>query len=148
MIEFGRLRKWRSIAWAPLSLEAILFGVFMTRGSRVGVDGLAILAAGLGLQTATITKAGSLNMYTAFITGTLTKFAKSLVTWWFKGGEKPRQDAIVLFGSWLCYLFGAMLGIEAEWAQPVRALLWPIGVLILLVGFDLVRPLPVEEDID
>ncbi len=39
---------------------------------------IATLAFAMGIQTATLTHFGTLNVYTTFVTGTLTKFAESL----------------------------------------------------------------------
>ena len=125
---------------------------------------VALLAFAMGMQTATLTHLGSLTVYTTFVTGSLTQSAESLgrVVFWIydtvRGGKAmshivrqlPRQvdavDSVLLFGIWLCYVVGAATGTVTKQRWELRALYFPIGVLICLVVLDLARPIASREE--
>ena len=82
VIEIGARTRVRSIASITLLLEAGLITAVVPvfgHSSELPVLGLlAMLAAAMGLQTATLTKVGALNVHTTFVTGILDKLAQLL----------------------------------------------------------------------
>lgn len=124
---------------------------------------VAMLAFAMGVQTATLTSFGALNVYTTFVTGTLTKMTESVARALFWAWDELRQTGIshivrraiaqtdvrqglLLLSVWLAYLMGAALGVLAKTRWELRALYVPAAVLVLVVALDRVRPLDVEEE--
>jgi len=124
---------------------------------------VAMLAFAMGVQTATLTHFGTLNAYTTFVTGTLTKTTESATRALFWAWDYVRQsgtsaivahalrqqdvrETLMLSSIWTCYVAGAALGVLAKARWEVRALYFPVGVLLLLVILDRLRPLDIEEE--
>lgn len=175
-LEAGARMGLRRIASLTFTLEALLLFTFryiapplqnghVTDLSSMAYLGMvALLAFAMGMQTATLTHLGSLTVYTTFVTGSLTQSAESLgrVVFWMydtvRGGKAmshivrqlPRQvdavDSVFLFGIWLCYVVGAATGTLTKQRWELRALYFPIGVLICLVVLDLARPIASREE--
>ena len=92
VIEAGARKGQRTIASVTLLAEAALIFTFICiRSFAVSSDAirvsvlvlLALLAAAMGLQTATLTKIGPLTIHTTFVTGMLNKFAEAVSEWFF-----------------------------------------------------------------
>lgn len=165
VIEVGARRRTRSIASATLLAEAVLIaGVIPLAGGHVSptlaLGLLAMLAAAMGLQTATLTRIGSLTVHTTFVTGMLNKLAQLLsqglfLTWdGFQGDETAAERRRVfrraqfMMAIWLLYLLGAATGVWMKGAWGARSLLVPIAVVCVAVMMDQLRPLSIEEEKD
>ncbi len=125
---------------------------------------VALLAFAMGMQTATLTHLGPLTVYTTFVTGSLTKFAESVTRvffWMYDAlaqggrlshivGDLPRnQDAVsgvFLLGIWMSYVVGAALGALTKSRWELHALYVPVGLLVLLIVFDIVQPIASKEE--
>jgi uncharacterized membrane protein YoaK (UPF0700 family) len=176
VIEAGVRRGWRTIASVTLLLEAVLVAtfvwtsVFMLDSSRPQAAStgvicglLALLAAAMGLQTATLTRIGPLTIHTTFVTGMLNTFAQAISHWHFWAYDERRRgcsvSAIVrrsgensashvaklMAGIWFCYMAGAVAGTSMNSRWSTRSLYLPTVLLILVAVVDRFRPLSLEE---
>ncbi|MFY9980568.1 MAG: YoaK family protein, partial [Candidatus Sulfotelmatobacter sp.] len=122
---------------------------------------LLMLAAAMGMQTATLTRIGSLTVHTTFVTGMLNKLAQLLshvvfLTYDVLRGSraavasrlKALRDARFIFGVWLFYLAGAASGTWMKFRFDLHALLLPGALVLSLAVIDLISPLAVEEERD
>ena len=124
---------------------------------------VAMLAFAMGVQTATLTNFGALSVYTTFVTGTLTKVTESVTRALFWAWDEVRrtdishiaknaasqqdvQQSAMLASIWTCYVIGASLGVLAKARWELRALYFPVGVLVIFIVLDRFRPLDVEEE--
>lgn len=174
-LEIGGRAGMLRIASLTLTLEATLLlwftaiappldhGHVANQGSALYFAMIAMLAFAMGVQTGTLTHLGPLTVYTTFVTGTLTKFSESFartVFWTYDtlksgqslshvmGGMLRQTDAlssIFLLATWICYVIGAALGTAAKGAWGLRALYFPIAVLVCLVVLDIARPIARRE---
>ncbi len=161
LIEVGSRRRMRSVATWALLLEAILITAVGLRTSELPPTGaLVMLAAAMGLQTATLTRVGSLTVHTTFVTGMLNKLAQLLSHGAFltydllrgrptadRRSETIRQ-ARFIFSIWLLYLTGAATGAWMNSAWGLRSLLLPVLVVLLTIIVDQIAPLSIEEERD
>jgi uncharacterized membrane protein YoaK (UPF0700 family) len=124
---------------------------------------VAMLSFTMGVQTATLTNFGALNVYTTFVTGTLTKLTESATRalFWMWDGlrqtsishivrdaaqQRDVRQSLMLALVWLAYVVGAALGALVKGRWELRALYLPASVLVLLMILDFFRPLDVEEE--
>ena len=120
---------------------------------------IALLAFAMGVQTATLTRVGTLTVYTTFVTGTLTKFTESFTRalfWMYDNmrlaemshiaGQRDVQETAMLASTWMCYVLGAASGALLKSRWELRALYLPVCVLVLFIVVDYFRPLAVEEE--
>jgi uncharacterized membrane protein YoaK (UPF0700 family) len=127
---------------------------------------LALLAAAMGLQTATLTRIGPLTIHTTFVTGMLNKFAQAASEWIFwvhdqwrnqsplgqlvhhSGKHLAFRNATFMVAICFSYLVGAISGtwMNARW--NTHALYVPVGALAISAVLDQVRPLSLEEEKD
>jgi uncharacterized membrane protein YoaK (UPF0700 family) len=177
IIEIGARKRFRNIASVTLAIEAMLLLVFIRTGTHaLATHGsgestpytaplLAMLAAAMGLQTATLTRIGPLSVHTTFVTGMLNKLAQvishALSATWDALTCAPdcraqhiskRRDsvskALFLFGIWLLYLAGAGSGTALDRVWGLRALFVPVVLIVLTMGADMLQPLSIEEEQD
>lgn len=170
VIEAGARKKQRAIASITLLAEAALIFMFICiRALVVGSNEiplpillvlLALLAAAMGLQTATLTKIGPLTIHTTFVTGMLNKFAEAISEWffwlydqrqsgkpWHGSSQHPAfRNARFMALIWLSYMFGSVAGTWTYSQWSVWVLCLPVTVLILSAAIDQWRPLAVEEE--
>jgi uncharacterized membrane protein YoaK (UPF0700 family) len=113
------------------------------------------------VQTATLTRVGSLTIHTTFVTGMLNKLAQLLshiafLTYDLHGGSRHAagsrvkfiRQAWFIFGVWFCYLSGAAIGTAGTLRWGIRTLI-PLAILVTLFAVvDLIAPLAVEEEHD
>jgi uncharacterized membrane protein YoaK (UPF0700 family) len=166
----------RTVASITLALEAGLILIFLmwTGHAPPAVKGaqdfsgqawlLLLLAGAMGLQTATITRIGSLTIHTTFVTGMLNKLAQlsshllfnlyerakssyQARTPGIKGGTHARQAAFVA-SIWLLYVCGPGGGTWGYFRWGAKALCAPVTLLIISIGLDQVHPLSIEEERD
>jgi uncharacterized membrane protein YoaK (UPF0700 family) len=173
-IEVGARSRLRRIASVTLLLEFVLL-LFAARLSvsnaseQAGIHGsaywfLILLATAMGLQTATLTRVGSLTVHTTFVTGMINKFGQLFSHVLFHAYDamhsrsrpehaehglhlrKKSRDTLFILSIWLFYLVGAIIGTGLVRYWSVRALYLPIGVLLLVIAADQALPLAVEEE--
>ncbi len=175
-LEGGARSGFRRIASLTFALEALLLLAFLHLAtplhdghiaqldSPLHLASVGMLAFAMGMQTATLTHLGPLTVYTTFVTGSLTKFAESVTRVFFSmydavsdgtplshfvGTLPHNQDAvsgIFLLGIWLSYVVGAALGALTKSRWELRALYLPVGVLVLLIVFDIAHPIAGREE--
>ena len=125
---------------------------------------LAMLAAAMGLQTASLTRIGPLTVHTTFVTGMINKLAQVTSLWIFAaydlrfGRNHSRDPALVELAStnarkvrflvslWILYVAGAASGTLLTAREQFAALYWPCGILLAVIIVDQRRPLSIEEE--
>jgi uncharacterized membrane protein YoaK (UPF0700 family) len=165
IIEIGWRTGTRTIASATLLLELILIALVVPF-AEIHPDGgstlalLALLAAAMGVQTATLTRIGSLTVHTTFVTGMLNKLAQLLSQAVFLNHDihhghdmraerrKVGREARFIFSVWFCYLAGAALGTLMNSLWGPRVLLLPVCIVTSAAFVDQARPLSIEEEQD
>jgi uncharacterized membrane protein YoaK (UPF0700 family) len=176
LIESGERAGFRRIASITFLLEAVLLFCVVAigrNGSRVPHELepmglvcalLGLLAAAMGLQTATVTKIGPLTVHTTFVTGMLNKLAQVVSLWAFavydlrfrkhrssevdlrnEASENARK-ARFLSAIWFLYLAGAGCGTWLDKLVQLNALYLPCGILLAVIAVDRARPLSIEEE--
>lgn len=158
-------------------LEAFLLILFMVLSSAVySGDALytdsgfvfyssaALLVLAMGLQNATLQRAGGADLHTTYVTGTLNALARELVRYvqWLRAQDRhasggfllllqssrgePSYHGMILSGSmWMFYVVGASVGSLAKHLWDLGALVLPLLVLAAVVLVDLVRPIELER---
>ena len=167
--------RMKRIASVTLAVEALLLAIFAHASpamhfgqitdlhSAAYFSFVAMLSFAMGVQTATLTHVGALTVYTTFVTGTLTKMTESLTRIFFWVYDEVRRRGMshivrqawrqqdvrqgaTLGGVWLMYVAGAALGVLAKDRWNLRALYFPVGLLVCFVILDRFRPLDTEEE--
>lgn len=175
LIEAAQRAGFKRIASITLALEAILLLGLVAIGSQTGFGAhpesravplvlamLALLAASMGLQTASLTKIGPLTVHTTFVTGMINKLAQVSSLWLFDAYDLRRDNseahgplnhvhdharkARFLFFLWILYLAGAAGGTFASGDLQLKALFIPCCILLAVIIVDQVRPLSIEEE--
>jgi uncharacterized membrane protein YoaK (UPF0700 family) len=173
ILEVGARKRVRSIAVATLGIEFLLLLTFLVAAKDVLNRGasatsttaslLAVLAAAMGLQTATLTRVGPLTVHTTFVTGMLNKLAQMIshalhATWDILTSDPDERaqhherrrtagrQAQFLLSIWVAYLGGAAGGTWLQMRWGVRALIAPAAALLIAMAVDCIRPLSVEEE--
>jgi uncharacterized membrane protein YoaK (UPF0700 family) len=136
-----------------------LLSSVLVLGNRNHLLRLVLLATAMGVQTATLTRVGSLTIHTTFVTGMVNKLAQLLshaafLTYDVLCGSQiarnPRfrvlRESRFIFSVWFFYLLGAIFGTQAGSRWQTEALLLPAGLVALLVLVDLIVPLAIEEE--
>lgn len=175
IIELGvRLGK-RKVATVSLVFEAsLILAVIEIYPSLIGFTHeqtlrklcllLAMLAAAMGLQTATLTRIGPLTVHTTFVTGMLNKLAQALSQWffWIHDRHKARaelrkifrdsaqleafRNAAFMTAIWISYMSGAVIGTVMHARWNIAALYLPVVILLISAATDQTRPLSIEEE--
>jgi uncharacterized membrane protein YoaK (UPF0700 family) len=121
---------------------------------------MALLAAAMGIQTATLTRIGSLTVHTTFVTGMLNKLAQLLAQGLFLSYDLRRgrpvaaalrlvlAQAAFIFSVWLLYLLGAAMAVELNSIWSLAALFVPAGLVAGIIVVDQIAPLSIEEERD
>jgi uncharacterized membrane protein YoaK (UPF0700 family) len=173
LIEIGTRKKIRTIASWTLGIEAVLLafvaaqilGGFSGPAPRYPKIALTILAAAMGLQTATITRVGALTVHTTFVTGMINKLCQLVSQALFDTYDistaspatirKHREHrkhtlwgASFIFSIWCSYVAGAGAGTLLQSKWQLRSLYLPVGLLCLGIIADQTLPLSVEEERD
>lgn len=175
IIEVGARRRFRSIATIVLGIEAAVLAFVAVSvaphamGAKLGagvaphVYGfMALLAAAMGLQTATLTGIGPLTVHTTFVTGMVNKLAQLVSRILFRGydflrgrGDTPEKhaeqsaesrQAIFIFSIWVFYVLGAVGGTASYMRWNMRALYVAVVGLAIGIVTDLFSPLSIEEE--
>lgn len=163
IVEAGLREKVRSAAAAALTLEFLLLVAVGLGGvkSQWHVPMILLLAAAMGMQTATLTRVGPLTVHTTFVTGMLNKLAQLLSNGLFLGYDEMRgrhehsqlrakvhRQALFIFSIWVLYLSGAVVGTVTQLLWGVRSLFVPAGVVLVVTIFDQINPMAIQEEKD
>lgn len=165
LIEIASRRKIRRIASVTLAIEAILLIVVARAGAGIAPQpygSLVLLAAAMGIQTATLTGIGPLTVHTTFVTGMMNKVAQLSSHVAFRaydlsharaGDSKARveqdrelQMLALLIGVWLLYAAGAMAGSRSFVSWGLNALLVGSALIGVALVVDLIHPFSIEEE--
>jgi len=134
-------------AFALLGRDALAGKIYLTAPGWhfFGLVSLPTLA--MGMQTATIRRAGQLRIHTTYITGILTHLVETIVqtlvsSWQGRWSDPVRNfREIALYGGILvAYVTGAVAGTVAEFYGGTSALALPIAGLALVIARDLAHP--------
>jgi uncharacterized membrane protein YoaK (UPF0700 family) len=170
-IEVGSRASVKSIASFTLALEFILLLAVAGHSRPAGANSIAVwwllamLAAAMGLQTATLTRIGALTIHTTFVTGMLNKFAQLFSHWLFRSYDVAHaspeglpelvlqrraaaRKARFIFSIWILYVIGAVCGTVLSKLWALHALVIPCFALLGAIVADRIRPLSVEEEKD
>ncbi len=116
--------------------------------------GVVLLTFAMGLQTATIRRAGDQGVRTTFVTGVLSDWAHAMAQYlaWLR--QQPLHRAVresiqqasfrhllLLAGIWASYVLGAICGSALELRMALSALVFPLCILAVLIMLDVFRPL-------
>lgn len=151
-------------------LEALCLLVFLVLGSRFFQRGvirpspaaifylcIVLLTLAMGLQTATVQRASGQRVRTTFMTGVLSNWTAALMQYLFwlhqqtteqhfcralrESRQQPSFRLLLLQGGlWGCYIAGAICGSALELHLALPALIFPVGVLAVLIIIDVLRP--------
>jgi uncharacterized membrane protein YoaK (UPF0700 family) len=159
-IEVGSRFRLRNVAVVTLVLEGVLIASVLPAG-RSELFSLLMLAAAMGVQTATLTRIGSLTIHTTFVTGMLNKLAQLLSHIFFLSYDVLRgsraavasrwqafHNASFIFSVWSFYVGGAATGTLMKFRFGMHALFLPGTLVLILAVVDLVSPLAIEEERD
>ena len=164
LIEVGSRKRVRSIASATLLIEFALVAAVIPMATRTtearALASIIMLAAAMGLQTATLTRVGSLTVHTTFVTGMLNKLAQLVARAVFLTRDARRnpeattarnaavRQAQFIFSVWMFYFVGAAAGAWATSTWGVRSLIIPLALILVAVVGDQLWPLSIEEEQD
>lgn len=112
---------------------------------------VGLLSTAMGLQNASLVRVGASSVYTTNVTGNLTRLAREAAHWTVAAVHRPHDAgapaarsagrALLMTAVWSSYLCGSVLGVLGRGALGLRALVFPLIVLVSLVVLDRVRPL-------
>jgi uncharacterized membrane protein YoaK (UPF0700 family) len=166
LIEFAVRRRFKRAASLVLLLEAAALseavGFTVVSHSTAALwTSLMLLALGMGLQTATLTRIGPLTVHTTFVTGMLNSLAQRLSIVLFLLWDKFRgrtntspadshalRQAGMLTLVWIAYFFGGVLGALLVTPFQMRSLFFSLMLLFAAIVVDQLSPLSIEEEQD
>jgi uncharacterized membrane protein YoaK (UPF0700 family) len=175
VIEMGSRSRTRRIASVTLAVEAMmLIATAQIAAAKLGYVHkplasvappywfLAVLAAAMGLQTATLTRVGPLTVHTTFVTGMINKLAQLVSHLLFRAYDRLRpgtglsasrgsgigdaEGAVFLLCIWLLYVGGALIGSLSYQPWGIRTLFVAAALLLGAVIIDQGWPLSVQEE--
>src|SRR5581483_1705497 len=122
---------------------------------------LVLLAAAMGLQTATLTRIGPLTVHTTFVTGMINKFAQLLSHALFLSYDRlfgakdcvekqqtAARQTIFVLSIWILYCSGAFAGARVDTKFGLPALALPVLLLVSTIVVDQIQPLALQEERD
>jgi uncharacterized membrane protein YoaK (UPF0700 family) len=167
-----QVRRWgiRSPFAIVFGLEAVCMLAFLLLGTHALQGGVirpsppgtfyvcvVLLTLAMGLQTATVRRAGDQGVRTTFVTGVLSEWAHVMTQYlsWLR--QQPSEQHVLqtmrvsmqqasfrhlllLAGIWGCYVVGAICGSALELHMALSALVFPLCVLAVLIVIDVFRP--------
>jgi uncharacterized membrane protein YoaK (UPF0700 family) len=159
----------RSAFSIVLGVEIVLLGVFIWFASSPSTPLLLLIflpAAAMGMQTVTVTRSGSLRLYTTFHTANLSTCSETLTGYLFWAWDRlrghfwhrcmwvllltPRQEdaqrAAVSLGLWMAFLAGAICGFASEKSWGPISILIPMALLAAIIPVDLRCPKELESE--
>ncbi len=158
----------RSAFAAALVLETVLLTAFVILGRAPSTpDAILIFlpAAAMGIQTVTVTRVGSLRVYTTYLTGSLSKFSEAAAQYLFWVWDRtrgrfrsrivkvllvtPQQEsarrAMATACLWITFFAGAVCGIAGDHSFRLWAVFLPISILAGAIAVDLCCPRSLGE---
>src|SRR5258708_33674461 len=164
-----RRRGMRSPFAVIFGLEAVCLLALLLLGTHAFQGGVippssgifylcvVLLTLAMGLQTATVRRAGGQGVRTTFVTGVLSEWAHAMTQYlsWLRQQSTERQvrQAVrastqqasflqlpLLIGICGCYVVGALCGAALELRMALFALVFPLCVLAVLIVIDVLRP--------
>lgn len=162
--EVGQSKSWRSIYVLPIAIEAILLGILallieftppieLQRG-MAQLFVIALGAAAMGLQNATITRISSGVVRTTHVTGVLTDLGMESGQLLFHRRTSHHHHAplsvtrlLLLAGILGSFAFGAGLGTLSHEAFPRFTMFPPVLFLLGVILIDLQRPIAELEQV-
>jgi uncharacterized membrane protein YoaK (UPF0700 family) len=158
----------RSAFAAALGLEVLLLVLYIWLGQEPFTPEAVLIflpAAAMGIQTVTVTRIGTLRIYTTYLTATLSKFSEAVAQYlfWFWDRTRgrfrkrfakvllvtPRQisakRAVVTALLWIAFFIGAVCGVAGDHRWKLVALGMPILPLCAAIGIDLNWPAALGE---
>ena len=167
VIQVGSRKRIRKIASVTLAVEGALLVLVAEKSAIFPLAPhwpLAVLAAAMGIQTATLTGIGPLTVHTTFVTGMVNKTAQLISRIMFRAydlrrqasasaaGRRDQKDEVemtlFLSGVWLCYIVGAAAGTWSFAFLGLRTLFIAVALLAIALITDQFRPLSVLEEIE
>lgn len=174
IIEAGSRKRIRRVASLTLTIEALMlvglteigvqFGGLQAHANAASKPywSLAVLAAAMGMQTATLTGIGPLTVHTTFVTGMLNKIAQLVSHIGFRTYDlirsKTRDPKVIqgrradieavafLIAIWMFYVGGAAFGTWSYYVWGLRALYFAVGLLAIGIATDRFSPLSIREE--
>jgi uncharacterized membrane protein YoaK (UPF0700 family) len=145
------------LAFLLLGTHALQGGVIHPSPSGIFYLCVVLLTLAMGLQTATLRRAGGQGVRTTFVTGVLSDWARAMTQYlsWLR--QRPAEQRVrqavresmqqasfrnlfLLGGIWGCYVVGAICGSALELHMSLAALVFPLWVLAVLIVIDVFRP--------
>ena len=176
IIELAAQARFKRIASVTLGLEMMLLLAFVVGDTAHSVQIsnssvqnaawlLSALGCAMGIQTATLTRIGSLTIHTTFVTGMINKLAQQFSHLVFESYalykvsfdrrshyRMLRNDSawqVAFFSSiWFLYLLGALTGSILDRRIGPSALYVGMFLLACAITVDWVHPLAIEEEHD
>jgi len=146
-----------------LLLEVALLGAFLVLGHQgpLFLVHVALGSLAMGMQNASLRRVGPFSVFTTHITGTLTRFGESFVSFVFwvldtrrreprvtwRGlvrlgrGEKKAQETFFMGSLWLMFLLGAAGGTVLERRFGLPSLVVPMALLLAVAIHDGFHPI-------
>jgi uncharacterized membrane protein YoaK (UPF0700 family) len=165
LIEMSSRKHIRRIASVTLAIEAVMLAALAQVRPGFTISpfwGLAVLAAAMAIQTATLTGIGPLTVHTTFVTGMINKLAQLISHIMFRGYDllhskarsakahrdqrRDRQQALFLSAVWLFYVGGAAIGTWTFSSLGMRALFIAVGLLLISLATDQFSALSIREE--
>jgi uncharacterized membrane protein YoaK (UPF0700 family) len=165
LIEVGSRKRIRRIATVTFSIEAVMLAALAQVRPGFTISpfwSLAVLAAAMGIQTASLTGIGPLTVHTTFVTGMINKLAQLVSHLMFRSYDllhskarnaeahcdqrRDRQQALFLSAVWLFYVGGAAIGTWTFSSLGLRTLFIAVGLLLISLATDQFFPLSIREE--
>jgi len=127
-------------------MEVVFLAAFLLLAHPVRQWMVICPAAAMGIQNALLRRVGHRAVRTTFITGMLATTADNLasaIVAKFQGRDgavKRFRDFARYAAIWICFAAGGILSAFIEMRVGARALLIPIGALLLLIAYDAFHP--------
>lgn len=154
-----------------LGIEVVLLIGFIVYGTDLNAPHLSatapvkfhalivLLAAAMGIQSATLRRLRGQSVHTTFITGMLLQFSEGAAGLAFEWGEricrrrplrtgnaKRHLNRMLFYGGiWTSFVIGAACGGYGEHAWQAMGLLAPISILGLIIVYDTIHPVHQPE---
>ena len=139
------IRRVGAIAYGLEALTLLLLAILSTSASRTGTISpdnavlyvlIALGSFAMGLQNATNSHFGPLDVRTTHVTGTISKFADHFAKYLVGGGAEEQREAVLYIGMWLLYLAGGIAGLVLLEVWNLRCLYVPASAVAVIAGAD------------
>lgn len=161
LTEIERRERIRSAFSMVLGLEVALLAAFAAAGPGTPYALRVFFpSAAMGMQTVTVTRVGTLRIYTTYLTGSLSQFAEAVVSYafWFRDRvhgrissrllkvlrvsprKVPVQRAAVTAGLWIGFFAGVLAAAWGLRSWSRASLAAPMAVLAGTMIVDLRHP--------